>query len=102
MARKEKTQVQETREAQEVQGQSQGAQEQAQGASQETREAQEPQKKPVAYVYVGNQNRYEFEAEVDGEKRTFVLWRNMVYRNLPDCEAVRELIKKEELKPVYG
>lgn len=39
---------------------------------------------------------------MDGEKRTFVLWRNMVYRNLPDCEAVRELIKKEELKPVYG
>ena len=102
MAREKKNQVQETREAQEVQGQGQEVQEQAHGASQETRKAQEPQKKPVAYVYVGNQNRYEFEAEVDGEKRTFLLWRNMVYRNLPDCEAVRELIKKGELKLVYG
>ena len=101
MTRRRKNQVQEPPQAGEVQGQSREAQEQAKGGGRETPQAQEPQKKPVVYVYVGDQNRYEFEAEMEGEKRTFILWRNMVYRNLPDCEAVRELIKKEELKPIY-
>lgn len=96
MARKKKDQVQEqaqeTPQAGEVQPQ----------ARETSREAREGQKKPVAYVYVGNRNRYEFEAEVDGEKRALVLWRNTVYRNLPDCEAVRELIEKGALKPIYA
>ncbi len=55
-------------------------------------------KKPVAYVYVGNENRIEVKI---GKEKTLILWRNAVYRNLPECKEIEELIKKGDLKPIY-
>jgi hypothetical protein len=60
------------------------------------------EKKPVAYVYVGNKNRLELEIGEGEDKRILVLWRNMVYRNLPECKEVEELIEKGEIKPIYA
>jgi len=68
----------------------------------QTAEKQPEEKKPVAYVYVGNKNRLELEIGEGEDKRVLTLWRNMVYRNLPECKEVEELIKKGEIKPIYA
>jgi len=52
------------------------------------------QKKESAWLYVGNSR---FELDIGGKK--IILWRNTIYRNLPD-EAVKELKEKGLLKSI--
>ena len=73
-----------------------------QTAEKQPEEKKPDEKKPVAYVYVGNKNRLELEIGEGEDKQILVLWRNMVYRNLPECKEVEELIEKGEIKPIYA
>ncbi|RUM89258.1 MAG: hypothetical protein DSZ24_01680 [Thermodesulfatator sp.] len=66
------------------------------------KKAEAQEKKPFAYIYVGDENRVEVEVEEGGKKRTLSLWRNVVYRNLPDDEAIRNLVAEGKLKPLYA
>ena len=72
----------------------------------QTEEVKETQKKPekrvVAWVYVGNENRLEVKLGEKDEDGVLVLWRNTVYRKLPECKAIEELKEKEVLKPIYA
>ena len=58
------------------------------------------EKKPIAWVYVGDKNR--LEVDLGKDKGSIILWRNTVYRKLPECKAIEELKEKGLLKPIYG
>jgi len=59
-----------------------------------------PEKRPIAWVYVGDKNR--LDIDLGKGKGSIILWRNTVYRKLPECKAIEELKEKGLLKPIYG